>query len=1101
MEKKNVGNIYKMPKKTIKQIKKDFEIKSKKDAINLFGLNPNATTKDVNKFLREQYKTLQKQINKNEGIIRKRKVKKIKVIQDFVRGLKQKRNQKRINEVKAKTNRFLRGDANDAKYGKLNQELLTILLNQLKNLKGRAVLQMGNKYITLTPDKIKNLLEVIDDFFLIEGYEYGSDYEKDILYTIIDSFEVELSKPKWLGKSDNNGSFFKYYHKTNIDLTEYGLYTHKPQHYKENCFIQSLISYGLDDKTIKEIRSMCVPNNCNKPSAKYVPTNILSKIGLQFGLYFRIKKMEYGETRKNKDTRNYGKPDGEEILLGLIDNHYFYIKDVPINMYAVKNYFEICDKEDYETIYNKRGDKDIRYTTSFKIIEHFINNKERYLIDIPFEDLIDTQYHNEANKITDLTYDEDLNLKTTQMKDESKNRVYYNIFFDFETIVEEKHIPYMVCIDYPDGTKTFTGEDCGKKMLNYIYFNITSLVPEGQEIKLLAHNAGYDFRFLQKYLVVMDCIERGHMTMNVRAKYFCGKKGINIMIQDTYSLITMPLSKFGKSFNLEVKKEILPYCLYTKDNVKKQFIPLQDTYKYCRNEVISKNLGKETTEQVIQEYIDEFIGNAKIWNCLTGSGKIDIVKYSMKYCQMDVNVLKQGYYKFCNMIKELGCDLEQYISSAQLSNEYMIRQGVFENVYKLNSTPREYIMKTMVGGRVMCCENKKQHIKGIIDDFDAVSLYPSAMYRLGGYLKGTPKILTEEKLNKTFLDTCDGYFIQIRINKVNIRRKFPLISYLNIEGLRIWTNDPKCNVYVGKIGLEDLIKFHDIEYEIVDGYYYDEGRNYNLRDCIENVFNERLKAKKEGNKIEQVYKLIMNSAYGKTLLKPFGDKSVYKNEKNLDDFIDKNYNMIKYYERVEAEGDFKKYKVKVECGIMKHFNNVSCGVEVLEMSKRIMNEVICLAEDTGIDIYYQDTDSMHLQYKDISVLEKEYRKMYNRELIGKGMGQFHSDFDSDKIKGEIHAEESIFLGKKCYIDKLFGFDENGNKVYDYHIRMKGVPSNSIKYKALAENRDLMDIYRSMLKGNPETFDLNCGGYKINFIYNSDYSISTNTGKYERTLSF
>jgi len=196
-----------------------------------------------------------------------------------------------------------------------------------------------------------------------------------------------------------------------------------------------------------------------------------------------------------------------------------------------------------------------------------------------------------------------------------------------------------------------------------------------------------------------------------------------------------------------------------------------------------------------------------------------------------------------------------------------------------------------------------------------------------------------------------------------------------------------------------------------------------------------------------------------------------------------------------------KYKVKVECGIMKHFNNVSCGVEVLEMSKRIMNEVICLAEDNGIDIYYQDTDSMHIQYKDISVLANEYRKIYNRELIGKGMGQFHSDFDSDIIKGEIHAEESIFLGKKCYIDKLFGFDENGNKVYDYHIRMKGVPSNSIKYKALAENRDVMDIYRSMLKGNPETFDLNCGGYKINFVYNSDYSISTNRDKYERTLSF
>ena len=1092
MENKIFGNI-KMPKKTLKEIKKDFEVKTKKDAIRVFNLDRNMTTKQVNKYLRKQYNKLSKEIDTQA-----KKTKNITIIQKFVKDLREKRNQKRINEIKAKFNRFNRGDNNETSFGKLNQQLLTILLNSLKSLTGRAVLKIGDRYITLTPKKIQDLIENAESYYLQEDYEYGSDYEKDIIYDILENPDVTISRPKWKGKSDNNGSFFKYYHKTNIDLTEFGIYNYKPEHYKENCFIQALITYGLEPDKIKQIRNMCVPNDCNKPSAKYVPTNVLSKIGLQFGLYFRIKKMEEDETRKNKDTRNYGKVGGEEIIIGLIDNHYFYIKEVPINMYAVKNYFDLCDKKDFELLYNKKGDKEERYTTSFKIIQHFINNKEKYLNPIPFEDVIDTQYHNEAMEIKDLNYDTELNLKTTEMRDEEKNKSYYNIFFDFETIVEEKHIPYMVCIDYPTGKKVFYGEDCGRKMLNFIYFNLISLVPEGQLIKLLAHNAGYDFRFLQKYLVVMDCIERGHMTMNVRAKYFCGKKGINLIIQDTYSLITMPLGKFGKAFDLPVKKEILPYCLYTKTNVAKHYIPIQDTHKYCKQEVISKNLGKIVSPD---NYISEFISNAKEWGCITASNKIDIIRYSMKYCEMDVDVLKQGYYKFCGMIKELGCDLEQYISSAQFSNEYMIKEGVFENVYKLNSTPREYIMKTMVGGRVMCCENKKQSVKGIIDDFDAVSLYPSAMYRLGGYLQGTPKVLTEEKKTKKFLDTCDGYFIQVRIEKVNRRRKFPLISYLDMNGLRVWTNNPLCNVYVGKIGLEDLIKFHDIGYTIVDGYYYDEGRNYNLKDCITSVFNKRLEAKKDGNKIEQVYKLIMNSAYGKTLLKPFGDKMVYKNQNNLDDFVDKNYNMIKYYERVESEGDFMKYKVKVECGIMKHFNNVSCGVEVLEMSKRIMNEVICLAEDNGIDIYYQDTDSMHLQYKDISVLSNKFRKKYNRELIGKGMGQFHSDFDSDIIKGEIHAEESIFLGKKCYIDKLFGFDDSGNKVYDYHIRMKGVPSVSIKYKALAESRDVMDIFRSMLKGNPETFDLNCGGYKINFVFNSDYSINTNRDKYERTLSF
>lgn len=35
------------------------------------------------------------------------------------------------------------------------------------------------------------------------------------------------------------------------------------------------------------------------------------------------------------------------------------------------------------------------------------------------------------------------------------------------------------------------------------------------------------------------------------------------------------------------------------------------------------------------------------------------------------------------------------------------------------------------------------------------------------------------------------------------------------------------------------------------------------------------------------------------------------------------------------------------------------------MSKRVMNEVMCLAEDNGIDIKYQDTDSMHIETDEI----------------------------------------------------------------------------------------------------------------------------------------
>jgi hypothetical protein len=131
---------------------------------------------------------------------------------------------------------------------------------------------------------------------------------------------------------------------------------------------------------------------------------------------------------------------------------------------------------------------------------------------------------------------------------------------------------------------------------------------------------------------------------------------------------------------------------------------------------------------------------------------------------------------------------------------------------------------------------------------------------------------------------------------------------------------------------------------------------------------------------------------------------------------------------------------------LSHFNNAQVGVEILSMSKRIMNEVMCLGEDEKCNMYYQDTDSIHIRLEDVIKLEKAYMDKYKRVLNGKDMGQFHIDFSSDKCKGELKAVESVFLGKKCYIDKIVGDDTD---VFDYHIRMKGVSNKSrIKEKKI-----------------------------------------------------
>ena len=48
------------------------------------------------------------------------------------------------------------------------------------------------------------------------------------------------------------------------------------------------------------------------------------------------------------------------------------------------------------------------------------------------------------------------------------------------------------------------------------------------------------------------------------------------------------------------------------------------------------------------------------------------------------------------------------------------------------------------------------------------------------------------------------------------------------------------------------------------------------------------------------------------------------------------------------------------------------------MSKRIMNEVMTLAEDEGLNIWYQDTDSMHINYEEVELLALAFKKIQQR---------------------------------------------------------------------------------------------------------------------------
>jgi hypothetical protein len=490
--------------------------------------------------------------------------------------------------------------------------------------------------------------------------------------------------------------------------------------------------------------------------------------------------------------------------------------------------------------------------------------------------------------------------------------------------------------------------------------------------------------------------------------------------------------------------------------------------------------------------------------------------YALYYCMRDVKILQEGFETFRrSLLDEFKLDVYNFVSISSIANRLLEQKVYYPNghLYDLANKPREFISRCILGGRCMLSDNIKSKSTELIVDFDAVSLYPSAMARLYT-LEGMPMPVPSEMLSSDYLlshlfdegqvkPTADkfisGFFVEIELTKIGVNRHFPLIV----------KNESGCNyvneltkMYVDHITLQDLISFQKCEMNILRGYYYHEGRDYTIQNEIQTLFSLRAKYKAEGNTLQEIYKLILNSIYGKTILKPIDTTIKFMKDTDANKYIPRHYNQIE-----EVESLFKSTftKIKETKAINKHYNFVSLGVNILSMSKRIMNEIFTIAEENNMKIYYQDTDSIHIHKRDIARLKIMYQVKYNRELIGKNLGQFHSDFPELDKDVETYALKSIFCGKKMYIDCL----TNMNQRQAYLCRLKGItpevigitanlmyPENKVIYKDglfFAEKKmvpaSIWRLYEDLFAGKEIEFDLCCGSAPC-FDMKSNFSITT-----------
>ena len=951
----------------------------------------------------------------------------------------------------------------------------------------------ADTFYTLTDDFINNIKKIIKKGLVItEEEDIDSDTRVLRRFTINKNFELIVKNKT--GKTKPEGSFFGYNHILDgVDLKRYGVYSTIEEleddgKYDINCICVALQNAGIDITPIKHI----VKN-------RNIPHKDLKHVADTLGIYITLKYIT-DEKKKN----HYGDRTKPEIRIGNIEKHYFLIEDTNYTRYSIVNYFDVRDKENWNKIYSKEGKKykrkNDRFIDSYKLIKILVEMKDKYLTPIKYHNnLYKSCFYNEVDDFGSLGYDSEIN---TQSNPESKmkatekySNIFKTLFFDFETTTRRddeeivNHKPYCVYTD--ENPSGFHGEKCGKKLIDelVVLYGVSKdddkyddVMKHKYQLRLIAHNCGYDFRFILENLYGVDTIEKGNSIMNGNALCYCGNKVLSINLRDSLKMINMGLGKFAEAFDLEVKKEILPYDLYTEERVEERYIDM----KTCLSFV------KENDK-------DEYLKNIKKWRCLLrdkdGNEFVDIIKYSGEYCFMDCITLRDGYNKFHDLVKEAtNQDINDYISLASMSNDYLLNAGCYDGVMMLSGVPRHFIQKCVVGGRTMTAQNKKWIKRNCnVSDFDAVSLYPSAMNRMDGFLKGCPKVIENFEPEK-----YDGYFINIKITKLKTKYNFPCSSVLTDSGIRHFTNDlVGKNIYMDKTGLEDLIRFQGVEYEFIKGYYYDEGRNETIKETMKYLFTQRLKYKKMKNPIQMVFKELMNSSYGKTFMKPIDSDNMYIPKKKLEKYINYHFNSIK---EITPCIDGKRYKIKLMKPIDNHFNNVPCGVEILSMSKRIMYEVMTLAEDKKYPVYITDTDSLHIDTKCVPLLADDFMKKYNRELIGKGLGQFHTDFELKGSCGEIIATDCVFLGKKCYVDRLKSVDKNGNTIWGYHTRMKGIPNDCIVHKADTEfGGDIVALYEE-LYNNPEGLEFNLLACRPKFEYKKNMAIVSKS-KFNRRVKF
>ena len=321
---------------------------------------------------------------------------------------------------------------------------------------------------------------------------------------------------------------------------------------------------------------------------------------------------------------------------------------------------------------------------------------------------------------------------------------------------------------------------------------------------------------------------------------------------------------------------------------------------------------------------------------------------------------------------------------------------------------------------------QKLSLNDLLWDFDAVSLYPSAMSdpksfyprKQNGYAYSPD--MNDERVEKFIYQTFTqrSAILKIKYNnpKKLIVQHLPVKERVNKMEVNRLRNGYIIDILTS-VDIQEIVKIGGKVIEIFEGVIYRENFKVSpFKKVIDKLFEKGQKYKDENNDAMQMLVfLIMNSLYGEQIRKHVEESYQCKSEMRM---------MSEYDERVldYQKSNYGNYIVRFrdDEGLQDEVKKVNTmplhlAAFVLSNSKRIMNNFIHTIDGFySNDVYYTDLKGLYIE-------NKHWDKLDKAGLVGKNRLQSINDYKEGGVwYGLFLASKIKFcltVNKFCIIDE------------------------------------------------------------------------------------